>query len=97
MRKIKKGSFTIEAALLMPLVLMILIGVLYLDFFVHDRAYLTAAAYEAAVSGSMEGYRAAGMRESEHADKCRKNCESNLQTGSTCRVPGAEMEAGSQW
>ena len=55
MRKIKKGSFTIEAALLMPLVLMILIGVLYLDFFVHDRAYLTAAAYEAAVSGSMEG------------------------------------------
>ena len=32
--KIKKGSFTIEAALLMPLVLMILIGVLYLDFFV---------------------------------------------------------------
>ena len=42
MRKIKKGSFTIEAALLMPLVLMILIGVLYLDFFVHDRAYLTA-------------------------------------------------------
>ena len=40
MRKIKKGSFTIEAALLMPLVLMILIGVLYLDFFVHDRAYL---------------------------------------------------------
>ena len=51
MRKIKKGSFTIEAALLMPLVLMILIGVLYLDFFVHDRAYLTAAAYEAAVSG----------------------------------------------
>ena len=33
MRKIKKGSFTIEAALLMPLVLMILIGVLYLVFF----------------------------------------------------------------
>ena len=59
-RKIKKGSFTIEAALLMPLVLMILIGVLYLDFFVHDRAYLTAAAYEAAVSGSMEGYKKKG-------------------------------------
>lgn len=60
MRKIKKGSFTIEAALLMPLVLMILIGVLYLDFFVYDRAYLTAAAYEAAVSGSMEGYKKKG-------------------------------------
>ena len=46
--------------MLMPLVLMILIGVLYLDFFVHDRAYLTAAAYEAAVSGSMEGYKKKG-------------------------------------
>ena len=116
MRKIKKGSFTIEAALLMPLVLMILIGVLYLDFFVHDRAYLTAAAYEAAVSGSMEGYKKKGNiyekadiqgrmlgdiglpgGENLSMHKCRKNCESNLQTGSTCRVPGAEMEAGSQW
>lgn len=29
-------------------------------FFVHDRAYLTAAAYEAAVSGSMEGYKKKG-------------------------------------
>ena len=26
-------------------------------FFVHNRAWLTAAAYEAAVSGSMEGYK----------------------------------------
>lgn len=26
------------------------------EFFVHNRAWLTAAAYEAAVSGSMEGY-----------------------------------------
>lgn len=56
MTKIKKGSFTIEAALLMPLILLILMGLLYLNFFVHNRAWLTAAAYEAAVSGSMEGY-----------------------------------------
>lgn len=72
MRKIKKGSFTIEAALLMPLVLMILIGVLYLDFFVHDRAYLTAAAYEAAVSGSMEGYKKKGtyMKRRIHREEC---------------------------
>lgn len=60
MKKIKKGSFTIEAALLMPLILMVLIGVLYLDFFVHNRAWLTSAAYEAAVSGSMEGYKKKG-------------------------------------
>lgn len=56
MRKIKRGSFTIEAALLMPIILLVLMGVLYLNFFVHNRAWLTAAACEAAVSGSMEGY-----------------------------------------
>lgn len=38
MKKLKKGSFTIEAALLMPLILMVLMGLLYLDFFVHNRA-----------------------------------------------------------
>lgn len=56
MKKIKRGSFTVEAALLMPLIFLILMGLLYLNFFVHNRAWLTAAAYEAAVSGSMEGY-----------------------------------------
>lgn len=60
MKKLKKGSFTLEAALVMPLVLMVIMSVLYLNFFVHDRAWLTAAAYEAAVSGSMEGYRKDG-------------------------------------
>lgn len=103
--------------MLMPLVLMILIGVLYLDFFVHDRAYLTAAAYEAAVSGSMEGYKKKGNIY-EKADiqgrmlgdiglpggenlsmqtNAGKTVKCNLQTGSTCRVPGAEMEAEAQW
>ena len=51
MKKLKKGSFTLEAALLMPLLLMVIMSMLYLDFFVHNRAWLTAAAYEAAVSG----------------------------------------------
>jgi Flp pilus assembly protein TadG len=56
MRKIKRGSFTVEAALLMPVIFLVLMGLLYLNFYVHNRAWLTAAAYEAAVSGSMEGY-----------------------------------------
>ena len=60
MKKLKKGSFTLEAALLMPLLLTVIMSMLYLDFFVHVRAYLSAAAYEAAVSGSMEGYKKKG-------------------------------------
>ena len=66
--RIKKGSFTVEAACVMPLILLVLFGTIYLSFFVHNRAWLTAAAYESALSGSMEGnkkngqvYETAGM------------------------------------
>lgn len=63
MRKkyLKRGSFTIEAACVMSLVLLVLMVVLYLTFFVHNRAWLTAAACEAALTGSMEGVRKDGQ------------------------------------
>lgn len=65
MRKIdmKKGSFTIEAACVMSLVLLVLMGTLYLSFFVHNRAWLTAAACESALTGSMEGVQKDGQPE----------------------------------
>ena len=53
--KAKKGSFTIEAACVMSLILVAVMGILYLCFFVHNRAWLTAAACESALTGSMEG------------------------------------------
>ena len=59
-KKWKKASFTLEAACVMPLVLLAVMGILYLCFFVHNRTWLTAAAYEAALSGSMEGIRENG-------------------------------------
>ena len=49
-----RGSFTVEAAALMPVIFLTLFGCLYLCFYVHNRAWLTAAAYEAAEVGSME-------------------------------------------
>lgn len=54
-KRMRKGSFTIEAACVMSLILIAIMGVLYLSFFVHNRTWLTAAAYEAALTGSMEG------------------------------------------
>lgn len=53
-RNLCKGSFTVEAACVMSIVLLTVIGVIYLSFFVHNRAWLTAAACEASLSGSME-------------------------------------------
>ena len=60
-RTVNKGSLTVETACVMPLILFTLLGLIYLNFFVHNRAWLTAAAYESAVSGSMEGVRKNGQ------------------------------------
>ena len=43
-----QGSFTIEAACVMLIVLLTVMGIIYLSFFVHNRAWLTAAACSAA-------------------------------------------------
>lgn len=59
--EMKKGSMTVETACVMPLILLVLMGLLYVSFFVHNRAWLTAAACEAAVSGSMEGIKKDGQ------------------------------------
>ena len=59
--KIRKGSLTVESACVMSLILLVIMGLIYLSFFVHNRAWLTAAAYESAVSGSMEGIKRTGQ------------------------------------
>ena len=72
-----KGSFTIEAACVMSIVLLTVMGVIYLSFFVHNRAWLTEAACEASLSGSMEAVRQDGQAQAaaeirgEEAWKCR--------------------------
>ena len=38
--KVRKGSFTIEAACVMSLVLITVMGVLYLSFFVHNLSLI---------------------------------------------------------
>ena len=58
---IKQGSFTVEAACIMPMVFLVVFGLLYLCFFVHNRAWLTAAAYESALVGSMEAVKENGQ------------------------------------
>lgn len=59
-KKARKGSFTIEATCVISLIMVVLMGTLYLCFFVHNRAWLTAAAYEAALTGSMEAVKEDG-------------------------------------
>ena len=58
--KWNRGSLTVEAACVMSLILLAVMGLIYLFFFVHNRAWLTAAAYESALAGSMDGIREEG-------------------------------------
>ena len=71
-----KGSFTIEAACVMSIVFLAVMGVIYLTFFVHNRAWLTAAACEASLSGSMEALRQEG--EPEMAAEIRGEALGNI-------------------
>lgn len=95
-KKYRKGSFTVEAACVMSLILLVLFGILYLCFFVHNRAWLTAAAYEAALAGSMEGikengkvYETAELRSRELGNTGffgAENLKANIETGKTVKV-----------
>lgn len=46
------ASITVEAALVVPIVLMVIFLMISLDFYVHDRAYYTLCAYETALTGN---------------------------------------------
>lgn len=60
--KVRKGSFTIEAACVMSLVLITVMGVLYLSFFVHNRSWLDGCSdTKAALAGSIEGVQKNGQ------------------------------------
>ena len=47
-----KGSYTVEAALVFPIILFVLAALLILAFYVHDRGILQSLACETAVAGS---------------------------------------------
>ena len=52
MRKRQKGSFTIEAAMLIPMILFLIATMITILFYWHDRAVLKGLVYETAVIGA---------------------------------------------
>jgi hypothetical protein len=51
---LKRAAFTVEAALIMPLILMVILSLLYLCIHVHNRNYLRAFAIEQSISGHVQ-------------------------------------------
>lgn len=53
MNKRLKGSYTIEAALIFPFIMGVIVFIIYMSFFLHDRAVMKSCAYQAALKGSL--------------------------------------------
>lgn len=58
--KTYKGSFTIEAAFLMTVIIPVLAALVYLAVFLHDRAWIQNAAMEKAARIAVQGYEEKG-------------------------------------
>lgn len=50
----RKASFTAELALLMPLIIGVLLFVIFLAYYMHDRCIIEKACYAASLRGSQE-------------------------------------------
>ncbi|MCR5746753.1 MAG: pilus assembly protein [Lachnospiraceae bacterium] len=53
MRKELKGSYTIEAALIFPMIMTVIVFIIYMSLYLHDRAVMSSCAYQAALKASM--------------------------------------------
>lgn len=56
-KQINRGSMTVEASFIVPLVLMVIFLSMLLAFYVHNRAWYTAAAAETVLTAASEGVR----------------------------------------
>ena len=92
-KDLKKGSLTIETALLMPVILLVLMAVLYLFFYIHNRAWLTAAAYESALDGAMESVRPDGKVREKALEKGKELGNAGFYGGENLKV---QVSAGKQ-
>ena len=60
-----KGSFTVEMAFLMPMILFLILGCIRISFYYHDKNIIVGAAYETAVVGSTKAREKDGIQETE--------------------------------
>lgn len=71
----RKGSYTIEAALIMPFIIGSIVFIIYGAYYTHDRAFIQKCAYIAALRGSEE-------REGDAAVyRAAKECSAQLLQG----------------
>ncbi len=73
MRKRLKASYTIEASLIFPFIMGVIVFIIYISFFLHDRTVMKSCAYQAALKGSLVRTSVSDM-----AQEARKAAEYNI-------------------
>ena len=68
---VKKGSSTVEAAFLLPMIMTVIVLLIYLSVFMYNRLIITETAYIAALRGSRDEWKTAG--ESRHKSENASN------------------------
>ncbi len=53
MRKRVQGSYTVEAALIFPMIMGIIVFIIYMSFYLHDMSVMKSCAYQAALKASL--------------------------------------------
>ncbi len=69
-----KGSYTIEASLIFPFIMTVVVFIIYVSFYLHDRAVMSSCAYQAALKGSLVRTSAEDM-----AKEAKKAAEYNIE------------------
>ena len=93
--KLRKGSYMPEAAIILPIAVLLTALLLVCTFYVHNRVWYTAGAYEAVLRGNGRCY------PGEEADaltleKAQKRAEEQIMPGETPAISVSCTSSGSQ-
>ena len=89
-----QASFTVEAAMLMCVILPVLLALLYLGMFLHDKGVLNGAAQEVAATADLNRFRNGGnARLARKADQLADRTGASGKAKSSVQVTDHEVSA----
>ena len=89
-----QASFTVEAAMLMWVILPVLLALLYLGLFLHDKGVLNGAAQEVAATADLNRFRNGGnARLARKADQLADRTGASGKAKSSVQVTDHEVSA----
>lgn len=89
------GVYTVEASLLFPFILSVIVFLIYMSFFLHDRCVMSQSAYQAALRGSRvktEEGKVLGTAERAASELIEKSLLATRDVSHTVTLNGSEVK-----